>query len=157
MLERWSRVSPAANAGLMTGDRILEINGETVTSWDNVDSFINDNPGKTLSLRVKRDGKVIDLSITSVRKSGKSIFGENKELWDIGISPLIYPVVGEVMKGGRAQDAGIKKGDMVLTIDDKAIKTWEDMTAIIHNNPGNPLRFQIKRDDHVMNIDNYSC
>jgi len=144
--------SPAANAGLMTGDRILEINGETVTSWDNVDSFINDNPGTTMSLKVKRDGKVIDLSITSVKKSGKSIFGENKELWDIGISPLIYPVVGEVVKGGAAQDAGIKKGDVVLTIDDKAIKTWEDMTAIIHNNPGNPLRFEIKRDDHIINM-----
>jgi regulator of sigma E protease len=26
------------------------------------------------------------------------------------------------------------------------------MTAIIHNNPGNPLRFEIKRDDHIINM-----
>lgn len=144
--------SPAANAGLMTGDRILEINGALVKSWDDIDSFINDNPGKTLSLKVRRDVDVMEFSVTPVRKSGKSIFGENKELWDIGISPLIYPVVGELVKGGAAEDAGIKRGDKVLTIDDKAIKTWEDMTAIIHNNPGNSLRFQIERDDHVINM-----
>ncbi|MFZ3138052.1 MAG: RIP metalloprotease RseP [Thermodesulfovibrionales bacterium] len=144
--------SPAANAGLMTGDRILEINGALVKSWDDIDSFINDNPGKTLSFKVRRDVKVMEFSITPVRKSGRSIFGENKELWDIGILPLIYPIVGEVVKGGQAEKGGIKKGDMVITIDSNAIKTWEDMTAIIHANPEKPLKFKIKRDERIIDM-----
>ncbi|OGW40006.1 MAG: RIP metalloprotease RseP [Nitrospirae bacterium RBG_13_39_12] len=144
--------SPAAKAGLITGDKILEINGRAVDSWDEIINFMDENQGQNLLIKVRRGGNIIELSVTPVRKSGKSIFGEDKELWDIGISPLIYPVVGEVVKGGQAEKAGVEKGDIIANIDGNAIKTWEDMTAIIHGNPGKPLKFKIKRDNHVMEM-----
>jgi regulator of sigma E protease len=141
--------SPAAKAGLMTGDRILEINGSAIDSWDEIDNFVYENPGKTLLFKVKRQEKIIELSVTPVKKTEKSMFGEDKKIWDMGISPLVYPVVGEVMKGGSAEKAGVRKGDRVIAIDDTAIKTWEDMTEIIHGSPEKPLRFKIKRGDRI--------
>lgn len=144
--------SPAAKAGLMTGDRIIEINGKSVESWGDIDSFMIDNPGKTLALRVKREGKIIELSVTPVKKTEKNIFGEDTKSWEIGVSPLLYPVIGEVMKGSRAKKAGLKKGDRIIQVDGKAIKIWQDLTSIIHDNPDVPLKFRIRRDGREMDL-----
>jgi len=144
--------SPAAKAGLMTGDRIIEINGESVESWGDIDSFMIDNPGKTLDLRVKRDGKIIELFVTPVKKTEKNIFGEGTESWEIGVSPLFYPVIGEVMKGSRAKKAGLMKGDRIIQVDGKTIKIWQDLTSIIHDNPDVPLKFRIRRGGREMDL-----
>jgi regulator of sigma E protease len=144
--------SPAAKAGLMTGDRVIAINENPVNGWDDIDISLNENSGKKLLFKVERDEKIIELSVTPVRKMDKNIFGENIEVWDIGITPLLNPDVGWVMKGTVADKAGIKKGDKIIEIEGTAIKTWQDMTAVIHGSPGKPLRFKIKRDEQIIEL-----
>lgn len=144
--------SPAAKAGLMTGDRVLSINGKTIQSWDEIDVSVDEDPGKALLFKVKRKEEVIEISVTPQKKYEKNIFGENKEVWDIGISPLLYPEIGEVMKGSRAEKAGLKKGDRIIEIGGITLKTWQDMTEIIHNNPERPLVFKVKRDGRLMEL-----
>lgn len=144
--------SPAARAGLMMGDRVLAINGNAVQSWDEIDAPINENPGKDILFKVKRKEETIELSVTPEKKLEKNIFGEDKEVWDIGIQPLLYPEIGEVLKGTRADKAGLKKGDRIIEIEGVALKTWQDMTDIIHKNPERPLRFKLKRDEFLMEL-----
>jgi regulator of sigma E protease len=144
--------SPAAKAGLMTGDRVLSINGDAVRSWDEIETLTNKTPGKTLLFKVKRDEITLELPVTPERKSEKDIFGENKEMWYIGISPLLYPDVGEVTKGSPAEKAGLRKGDRIMGIGETPLKTWQEMTEIIHENPGMPLRFKIKRDGRIIEV-----
>jgi regulator of sigma E protease len=142
--------SPAARAGLMTGDRIIEINGTPVLSWDEIDASVRQDMGGPVSLKIRRAGETLDVSVTPEKKAAKTIFGESKESWDIGISPLIYPIVGRVMKGTPAEKAGILEGDRIIDIGGTELKTWEDMTSIIHANPGKELRFKIMRNDQMM-------
>jgi len=142
--------SPAARAGLMTGDRVLDINGAPVKSWDEIDSSVDEDTGRPVLFKVKRAGDILEISVTPEKKTGKTLFGETEEVWDIGISPLMYPVVGEVMKGTPAEKAGIKKGDRIEGIGGTGLKTWQDMTSIIHENPGRELRFKIKRNEQGM-------
>jgi len=144
--------SPAARAGLMTGDRILEVNGAPVLSWDEIDASVREAMGMAISLKIGRAGEILDVSVTPEKREGKNIFGESKEAWDIGISPLIYPIVGSVMKGTPAEKAGMQKGDRILDIDGTELKTWQDVTSIIHENPGKELRLKIQRNDQLMEL-----
>lgn len=145
-----STKSPAEKAGLMTGDRVKEINGHAVGRWDEVQTYIEDSKGAPLNMQVQRDGKIVDLKVKPERKPVKNLFGEEKEIWEIGVSPLVYPVVGEVLKGTPAEKAGLKKGDRIYAIEGTRINTWQDMTGLIRGSPGKPLSFTIKRDNTFM-------
>jgi regulator of sigma E protease len=144
--------SPAAAAGFMAGDRIAAINGKTVSGWDDIDVSVNESSGERLLFKIEREGKIIELSVTPEKSTGKNIFGENTEVMDIGIMPLLYPEVGEVIKNSVAEKAGIKKGDRIIEIEGTPIKTWHDMTAIIHGSPEKPLRLKIKRDENFLEL-----
>ena len=87
-----------------------------------------------------------------MKKADKNIFGEDKEAWSVGIEPLVLPVVGEVMKGSRADEAGLLKGDRIIAINGAALKTWQDMTALIHENPEKPLSFRVQRNEQVRDM-----
>jgi len=144
--------SPAAAAGLITGDRIAAINGKTVSGWDDIDISVNESRGQRLLFKIEREGKILELSVTPEKKTSKNIFGENTEVMDIGMMPLLYPEVGEVMKNAVAEKVGIKKGDRIVEIEGAPIKTWHDMTAIIHGSPEKPLRLKIKRDENFLEL-----
>lgn len=47
---------PAAESGIMPGDRILEINGEEVTTWTEIVDIIHANPGAALTMTLERNG-----------------------------------------------------------------------------------------------------
>ncbi len=79
--------SPAIRHGLMKGDSIVEINGKQIARWDDMTSIIHNNPGREVSLKVKRDASVFDMTITPEKKMVKDIFGQNKEAGLIGITP----------------------------------------------------------------------
>jgi regulator of sigma E protease len=142
--------SPAAEAGLMTGDRVLTVNGNAIRSWDEIDGSLQKSSGKPLLFKVQRGEEVIELPVTPVSKTGKNLLGEEEAYWDMGASSLLYPVVGEVVKGGRAEEAGMVEGDKIVNIDGTPIETWQDMTAIIHSNPENLLHFTFERDNRII-------
>ncbi len=79
--------SPAMTAGLVKGDRIMEINGIVINQWDEMTTIIHKNPDKALSFKIKRDSNTVNISITPEKKKVKDIFGEEKEVGLIGIKP----------------------------------------------------------------------
>ena len=46
---------PAEKIGLMPGDRIIAIDGQTTNTWDQVAQYINGHPGTEIHLTVQRD------------------------------------------------------------------------------------------------------
>ncbi len=77
--------TPAVTAGLKPGDRIEAINGQPVWRWDDMRSIIEKHPDEKLSLRVLRDGKQIELSVTPALSEQKNMFGES--VGRIGVAP----------------------------------------------------------------------
>ncbi len=55
--------SPAAEAGLLPGDRILAVDGEAVDSFEDLQRIVRDRPGVPLVFTVRRDGETFDLTI----------------------------------------------------------------------------------------------
>jgi regulator of sigma E protease len=144
--------SPAAAAGLLSGDRVIEIDGKDVASWHDISEAISDNHGKKLLFKVKRDNLLVEVQVSPEKKVDKNVFGEDKEAWSVGIEPLVLPVVGEVMKDSRAGKAGLLKGDRIIEINGASLKTWHDMTDLIQENPEKPLLFRIQRGQQVKDM-----
>ena len=63
--------------------------------------------------------------------------------------PYLPSRVGEVSPGLPAEMAGLKKGDVVLSIDGKAVSRWDDISRIIRSSKGKELSIQVKRDDEL--------
>jgi regulator of sigma E protease len=66
--------------------------------------------------------------------------------------PVDKPVIGELTKGGAAKEAGLRQGDIVLSIDGEPVKTWTQIVNIIRAHPEEKLLFKIQRDGKVMDV-----
>ncbi len=77
---------PAERAGLAVKDRILAVDGDAVSSWDDLSAKILRSEGRALTLRVERAGSSRELSVTPERQVNRSLFGEDLgEVYRIGI------------------------------------------------------------------------
>lgn len=63
--------SPAERAGLMTGDRIVEVQGKSTQGWtlDDVSSVFRGKTGETVDLKVDRPGNLKPLPFTLTRRA----------------------------------------------------------------------------------------
>jgi regulator of sigma E protease len=59
--------SPAGEAGLQPGDRIVAINGEKVRSAEQVTQFIRDHRGQPINLAIERNGQTVSVATQSRR------------------------------------------------------------------------------------------
>lgn len=93
-----SEKSPAAEAGLMAGDTIEQINGQPISGWLDILNTVKDSGGKALTLQVKRGTEQLDLVVTPVVDNVKNVFGEVVEQrYMIGVvkdEALVYERLG---------------------------------------------------------------
>ena len=72
----------------------------------------------------------------------------------IGMSvPVHSNVVGQVIAGHPAEQAGLQAGDQVTAINGKTISDWPGLTQIVQQNPGNSLAITVQRDDNILQIE----
>lgn len=80
--------SAAAQAGLQLGDRILEVDGSSVESFEELAVHIKMHPGKTSDYKIERDGEVLTLPVTPTEKVMKDVFGNENKMGQLGINSL---------------------------------------------------------------------
>jgi len=66
--------------------------------------------------------------------------------------PTNEPIITEVTEDSPAAEAGMQNGDLVTNIDGKAIANWDELVAIVQDNAGNPLPFQVERGEEMLNF-----
>ena len=96
--------SPAMDAGLQVGDRIVQLEDQPIHTWSQMTRIVQKNPGQTMPVQVHRDGRQVSLTVTpapkKVTRDGKTL-----EVGKIGImgpgrsalkatSPLLAPLQG---------------------------------------------------------------
>jgi regulator of sigma E protease len=111
--------SPAAAAGLQKNDTILSINGTSVADWNEMAGIFSENPGKELTLQVKRQDTVIELAVTPSPTTVRDDKGEELTVGRIGISKKLDAKVIESSSILEAPFRGIEAvyGWCVLTLE----------------------------------------
>jgi regulator of sigma E protease len=97
--------SPAEKAGLQAGDRILSIDGEPVSNWDDLALRIRKSQGKELTIQVERGGQTRDVKVSPQPMKEMTPSGE-KTVFIIGIKApmqeMKFERVGPVVALGKA-------------------------------------------------------
>ncbi len=66
--------------------------------------------------------------------------------------PFIPSRVGEISPDLPAERAGLKKGDLILSIDGEKVSKWDDLSRIIRSSEGKDLSIHVKRGDTVLEL-----
>lgn len=98
--------SPAQEAGIQVGDKVVSIDGHTFTSWDQIPPYIKSRPEQTIQVVVERKGQLVTLSVTPVDLSQVKVEGipaTDKPTGFVGIGPKIeFDKVNPLIAFGRA-------------------------------------------------------
>ena len=139
--------SPGAKAGLKTGDVITELDGRAVSDAGELQVEVGQKqPGTTIKLGVMRDGKSTNIPVTLEAMGGRK--GDNdsassehgKPRWGLGLADLTPEVrgelqaskdihgavVGEVQPGSPADNAGLRRGEIILEVNRHAVQSASD-------------------------------
>jgi len=117
--------SPAAQAGLEPGDRILAVAGEPVAWWDDFAELVRDRPGERVRIQVERDGADRTLDLDIATRSGLDPFGKVKPMgWAGAGHSRLNAILGIPDAGVPARVAGLRSGDRVTAVDGVAVEDW---------------------------------
>lgn len=133
--------SPAQAAGLQGGDRVVAVAGEEVGSWVDILNGIVDGYEETsrpVPLTVERDGRPVDLAIEPRISDGGR--------FEVGMGALQDTRVGKVKKDGPAWNAGLRRGDVILSIDGAQVNSYSEIAGIVNGSIDTPLQIVWSRD-----------
>lgn len=66
--------------------------------------------------------------------------------------PYAPPVVGDVLPGSPAAEAGLQPGDRILAVDGEPVDSFEDLQLVVRDSPGVPLVFTVERDGRTLEL-----
>ncbi|MFZ5587594.1 MAG: RIP metalloprotease RseP [Thermodesulfobacteriota bacterium] len=108
---------PAAIAGVQKGDTVLAIDGRPVEHWGDMVRLIQGSGGRALAVAVERAGRRVDLSLTPQPVAVTNIFGEQTEVYRVGIvasGQSLIKEVGPVEALGLAVQKTYAAGELIV-------------------------------------------
>ncbi len=135
------------NIGFQDGDKIVKVNGEVPVNVLDVNRhlFLRD----IANIEVNHpDGssEVIDLP--------EDI---GLQMWQTGnmdaFNPRIHAILDSIVPGTPAFEAGLKKGDILISLNDQNISYWDEFTELVVNNPENTeMKVTVERDGGIQSF-----
>ena len=131
--------SAAANAGLMPGDRVVAIDGDPVSSFDDI-GMAWMLAGDTMRFRVKRGGQPLDqdLVVKMARHNGE------KDL--IGIAPMYTADVSDTIIA-PVDKQGPQPGDKITRVNGVDVKSALEIVAAFQVCGGKNVELTVERED----------
>ena len=102
---------PGAAGGILPGDRLVSINGDSIRHWSTFQTRILTSPNKELELVVQRDGVHETLFVKP-----DAIPSVRGDIGVIRVSSGHTTIVSHIEKGSLAAQAGIQVGDIIESI-----------------------------------------
>ncbi len=153
--------SPAEISGIQKGDIIKEIDGKVMFSLGELVNFISNKPiGSELNIDVSRDGKIHKYSLILREKDVyKKIQSALENIFlTYGIELDINSITGDVVISylspmGIAYQSGLKKGDIILSINGALVSSLEDFIKIFNKHKNIISKLKIFRNPNQYNIE----
>jgi len=157
--------SAAAAAGIQNGEVVLKVGGRALVTWQDFRwELVQQAVGGASGEAAENAGRVLlevmdgrrqihqrSLDLSSLREQGY----EGDPLGALGIvfyRPKIAPVLGKIVAGSVAEQAGLLPGDRVVAIDGEVIQLWPEMVQKIRASAGKSLKLQVERDQEVFQV-----
>ena len=136
-IEEFSNISVLSESGVNVGDKIKTINGNKIIFASDLNSLEN----------IK--GSDLDIKYVNSNNEEKSVTLKNV-VKDIGYIGATFVVKDEnkidlIASGGAANKAGLKAGDVIISINDVVLNNPSDIVEYIRSKPNETLNFKIKR------------
>jgi serine protease Do len=152
--------SPAAQAGLRTGDVVRELNGQKIADSSALQMAVSeDQPGQTIQLGIIRNGTPMQISVkvgeyhkpgsTEVAENGSGAGGGNSGKLGLAVDDLNQDArqqfnvpsdvhgaaIANVRPGSPADEAGLQPGDVVVEVNRKPVTSAEQFVNAVHATP----------------------
>lgn len=145
-----------------------------------ITAFVNGVDTEAVTYPVDHDATIIEADGTEIRIAPRDVQFQSAKLWQRMLTNFAGPMnnfilaillfivlafmqggvqvtntnqIGAVLPDGAAEVAGLKENDHILSINDKRITSWTDLTSQITANPGKKLNFEVQRDGKVQDIE----
>jgi regulator of sigma E protease len=143
--------SAAAQAGLQPGDALQKFDSVNNPDWDQVYVHTKVNANQPVEITVQRAGAMLPLTL-HVPASAKA---EDFDLSDAGILPQILPGpirVQEVEPGTPAEQAGLRAGDAIESVDGHPFHTVSTLLAYMQTGQGKALALTVLRNGQTVQL-----
>jgi serine protease Do len=162
-----SKDGPAEKAGVKVGDVIIEFDGKEVRDSGDLPIIVaRTSVDKKVRMKVLRDKKEVTLNVAVGELKDEEIVATAPEKGELGLTvQRLTPqmaeslgleraegiVVTAVEPGSVADDAGIRRGDIILEVDRKAVRNIEDYKkAVAGVRKGRGVLFLVRRGDSTL-------
>jgi regulator of sigma E protease len=133
--------------GLMEGDKIIEVNGVPVKTFEDAK-----NPNFLLAdgayYLVERKGERLKIFVSDEFIKDFSTKEEAKNFME----PRVPFFVGDVIKGGNAEKAGIKAGDAILEVNKEPVRYAQEFVAVLQKYKAQSVDFTIFRNNETITL-----
>jgi regulator of sigma E protease len=137
--------SAAERAGIRVGDRILSVDDDPVETWEDLFIAISTRAGREVPLALMRDGQMQVVRATPQSQT-------QYEVGSLGVLPDINPIVSSVIAGEPAERAGIKAGDLVLSVNGVRMASRSQLIEVISKNGGRSIDLTLQRGDQQIQV-----
>lgn len=149
--------SPASRGGLEAGQEITAVRGEAVRSWDEINLKLIAAIGESGELEVRaRDEATADPRTYRLPVEEWLVRQDPpRPLPSLGLTPWqpeIPAVLGQVIEGEAAAEAGLRVGDEVVAVDGEPVADWMAFVDRVRASPGQPLDLEVRRDGERLEI-----
>jgi serine protease Do len=162
-----SKDGPADKAGVKVGDVIVEFDGKEVKDSGDLPILVaRTSVDKKARLKVLRDKKEITLTVAVGELKDEEVVATAPEKGELGLTvQRLTPqmaeslgleksegvVVTAVEPGSAADEAGIRRGDIILEVDRKTVRNLDEYKkAIAGTRKGRGVLFLVRRGDNTL-------
>jgi regulator of sigma E protease len=148
--------SVAELAGIELGDEILKVNDKETPTWSAAGLAMVPAVLNKQEVTIELQDQYSSLKRVTIDVSAySSEMGESDLLVLMGMRPyqqVIPAIIGEVIQGGVAEQAGLKPDDKLISADGNEITDWMKWVDYVRARPDMPIVLELERDGVVMTI-----
>jgi len=162
-----SKDGPAEKAGVKVGDVIVEFDGLAIKDSGDLPIIVARTPvEKKVRMKVLRDKKEVVLNVSVGELKDEEIVASAPEKGELGLTvQRLTPqmaeslglersegvVVTAIEPGSAAEEAGIRRGDVILEVDRRAVRTLDEYKkALAGARKGRGVLFLVRRGESTL-------
>ncbi|MBA3695201.1 MAG: RIP metalloprotease RseP [Methylotenera sp.] len=148
--------TPAGLASMTRGEIIQSVNGKPVVNWQEtrwilLEESLKNNSVEVLAINSDKEAHLHQLDLSGLKKEDF----ETDILEKLGLSiyqPDIPARVGEIIHNSPAAKAGLQINDLILSVNHKKVRFWEDFVQEIRRSPNANVALSVLRGEQEIYV-----